>query len=260
MSNISLLDRTRKLGRLLHNNASPKVAFDDICGVLSETLCSDVFVCSRGGKVLGLGECTSVERMKELLVYEVGQHIDDSLNERFLTILSTQDNVNLMTLGFAKEKNRAGERYHAIASPIYASGERLGTLFLFKDKGWYEMDDIILVEYAATVVGLELLRSLTEEADESDRKEQGVRSALDALTASERAAISRVLREVKNGESLLVTSHLAEETGIARSVFVNAIRKLESAGIIETHSAGVKGTRIRVINAYIYEEVSTEET
>ncbi|MBR5421326.1 MAG: GTP-sensing pleiotropic transcriptional regulator CodY [Lachnospiraceae bacterium] len=253
MSSISLLDRTRKLGRLLHNNTSPKVAFNDICAVLSETLGSDVFVCSRGGKLLGLGEARSVERLGELLVYEVGQHIDDALNERFQTILSTQDNVNLMTLGFTGEKNRAGDRYHAVASPIYASGERLGTLFLFKDEGWYEMDDIILVEYAATVVGLELLRSLTEEADESDRREHGVKSALDALTASEREAVRHILSHVCGEEALIVTSRIAEEISIGRSVVVNAIRKLESAGIIETRSAGVKGTRLTVLNDYIYE-------
>ncbi|MCL8209092.1 MAG: GTP-sensing pleiotropic transcriptional regulator CodY, partial [Actinomycetia bacterium] len=33
-----------------------------------------------------------------------------------------------------------------------------------------------------------------------------------------------------------------------RSVIVNALRKLESAGVVETRSLGMKGTRIRVLN------------
>ncbi len=250
---LSLLDRTRKLGRLLHNNTSPKVAFNDICGVLSDSLQSVVLVISRGGKLLGCGISEEVAPLKELLSHTIGEHIDDRLNERFMGILSTQDNVNLMTLGFSMDVAEGGGRYHAVASPIYAGGERLGSLFIYKDKGWYDMDDIILAEYAGTVVGLELLRSLQSEADESDRLKQGVKSALDALTLSEKEAIRYILKLLNEEENILVAKRVAEDTGIARSVVVNALRKLESAGIIETHSAGVKGTRLRVINNTIYD-------
>ncbi|MBO6297369.1 MAG: GTP-sensing pleiotropic transcriptional regulator CodY [Lachnospiraceae bacterium] len=253
MSSIALLDKTRKIGRLLHNNLSSKVVFSDICGVMQEVLASDVFVFSKRGKVLGCSQAPGVQRISELLAYEEGELIDKALNERFLSILSTQDNVNLMTLGFSTDIAAEGGRFHAVASPIFIGGERLGTLFLYKDRGWYDMDDIILVEYAVSVVGLELMRSLTEEADESDRREQVVHAALDAMTLSERQAAAAILDQVKPGEeALVVTSHVAEEIQIARSVVVNAVRKLEGAGIIETHSAGVKGTRVRVVNEVIF--------
>ncbi len=252
---LTLLDRTRKLGRLLHNNTSPKVAFNDLCEVMSESLLSDVLVISKGGKLLGCGLCEEVVLLKELLSHKVGEHIDEGLNERFMGILSTQDNVNLMTLGFSMEVAEGGGRYHAVASPIYAGGERLGTLFIYKDKGWYDMDDIILAEYAATVVGLELLRSLQSEADQSDRLAKGAKGAMNALTASEKEAIKHILSQLDEEEILLVTTRVAEETGIARSVVVNALRKLESAGVIETHSAGVKGTRLKVLNNTIYEVI-----
>ncbi|MCY0903018.1 MAG: hypothetical protein OWU32_12700, partial [Firmicutes bacterium] len=41
---------------------------------------------------------------------------------------------------------------------------------------------------------------------------------------------------------------LADRAGITRSVIVNALRKLESAGVIESRSLGMKGTYIRVLN------------
>ncbi|MBR3306866.1 MAG: GTP-sensing pleiotropic transcriptional regulator CodY [Lachnospiraceae bacterium] len=248
---ISLLDKTRKLSRLLHNNTNSKVAFDDICQVLGENLSSDVMVLSRRGKLLGVYEFEGVRRLGELLAYEDGVHIDGDLNERFLSILSTQDNVNLMTLGFRTDAADGGGRYHAIASPIYAGGERLGTLFIFKDKGWYDMDDIILAEYAGTVVGMELLRSHNEEAGESDRQEQVVKGALEALSASEKEAVRYILGKIEGDEALFVTGRVAEEMHIARSVVINAIRKLESAGIIKSRSAGVKGTYIHLLNGYI---------
>ena len=61
MSSVRLLDKTRKIGKLLHNNNSSKVVFNDICEVLSEILESNVLVISRKGKILGvshLNRCT----------------------------------------------------------------------------------------------------------------------------------------------------------------------------------------------------------
>ena len=36
MSGVQLLDKTRKIGKLLHNNNSSKVVFNDICKVMQE--------------------------------------------------------------------------------------------------------------------------------------------------------------------------------------------------------------------------------
>ena len=56
MSSVQLLDKTRKINRLLHNNSSQKVVFNDICKVMSEILSSDVLVVSRKGKLLGIAK------------------------------------------------------------------------------------------------------------------------------------------------------------------------------------------------------------
>lgn len=61
MSGVQLLDKTRKIGKLLHNNNSGKVVFNDICNVLKEILASNVLVISKKGKVLGLGDLERVE-------------------------------------------------------------------------------------------------------------------------------------------------------------------------------------------------------
>ena len=47
---VQLLDKTRKINKLLHNNNSSKVVFNDICAVLTEILDSNVLVVSRKGK------------------------------------------------------------------------------------------------------------------------------------------------------------------------------------------------------------------
>ena len=58
---VQLLDKTRKIGKLLHNNNSNKVVFNDICKVLSEILESNILVISKKGKVLGIGTWPGVD-------------------------------------------------------------------------------------------------------------------------------------------------------------------------------------------------------
>ena len=249
---VQLLDKTRKINRLLHNNNSSKVVFNDICEVLNEILASNVLVVSKKGKVLGSGQWKDVEVIHELIDNEVGSHIDEMLNERLLSILSTKENVNLQTLGFSPEVVKG---YQAIVTPIDIAGERLGTLFIYKKDELYEIDDIILSEYGTTVVGLEMLRSVNEESAEEIRKEQIVQSAISTLSFSELEAIIHIFDELEGTEGILVASKIADRVGITRSVIVNALRKFESAGVIESRSSGMKGTYIKVVNDYIFEEL-----
>ena len=97
---VQLLDKTRKINKLLHNSNSSKVIFNDICQVLMETLSSNILVLSKKGKVLGVSLCPGVEEITELIEDKVGGYVDALLNERFLGVLSTKENVNLQTLGF----------------------------------------------------------------------------------------------------------------------------------------------------------------
>ena len=52
-----------------------------------------------------------------------------------------------------------------------------------------------------------------------------------------------------------MASKIADRVGITRSVIVNALRKFESAGVIESRSSGMKGTYIRVINDFVFKEL-----
>jgi len=252
MSSVQLLDKTRKINKLLHNNNSSKVVFSDICGVLKEIMKSNVLVISKKGKILGTGEYKEVGEIDELLKYEVGGIIDHMLNERLLSVLSTKENVNLETLGFVTD---GVDKYKAIITPIDIAGERLGTLFIYKVKEQYIIDDIILCEYGATVVGLEMLRAVNEENAEETRKMQVVKSAISTLSFSEMEAITHIFDELEGNEGILVASKIADRVGITRSVIVNALRKFESAGVIESRSSGMKGTYIKVLNTVIFDEI-----
>lgn len=252
MSSVQLLDKTRKIGKLLHNNNSSKVVFNDICRVMREILDSNVLVISRKGKVLGVSKSDGIESLKELIDESVGGFVDSLLNERLLGVLSTKENVNLQTLGF---ESGDIQKFQAIITPIEIAGERLGTLFLYKCNAQYDIDDIILCEYGTTVVGLEMLRAVNEESAEESRKQAVVKSAISTLSFSEMEAITHIFDELSGMEGILVASKIADRVGITRSVIVNALRKFESAGVIESRSSGMKGTYIKVLNDAVYDEI-----
>ena len=61
---VQLLDKTRKINKLLHNNNSSKVVFNDICEVLTDILDSNVLVISKKGKVLGISQKNGLNRLR----------------------------------------------------------------------------------------------------------------------------------------------------------------------------------------------------
>ncbi|MDD7665511.1 MAG: GTP-sensing pleiotropic transcriptional regulator CodY [Lachnospiraceae bacterium] len=249
---VELLDKTRKIGKLLHNNNHSKVVFNDICSVLTEILDSSCMVISKKGKALGISLHQDGHHISELLTDEVGEFINSDLNERLLGILSTRENVSLGTLGFEQDDIT---QYNALVTPIDISGERLGTLFIYRYQNPFDIDDIILAEYGTTVVGLEMMRSVNEENAEENRKITDVQSAINTLSYSEQQAIIHIFDELDGKEGILVASKIADRVGITRSVIVNALRKFESAGVIESRSSGMKGTYIKVLNDAVFGEL-----
>lgn len=252
---LDLLDKTRKINKLLNERESEKIDFTDFCRVLSQTLEVNVVLVSRKGKILGLKEKKDIDVIPQLKQINYGDYLEESLQDRFMNILSTKENVNLLTLGFSFEKV---SEYQAMIAPISMAGIRLGTLFVYRCAEPFSIDDIILTEYSTTVIGLAMQRAESEELSEEYHKEQDVMAAINTLSRLEIKAVLAVLNELDGRhEGILITSRLADKVGITRSVIVNALKKCESAGIIHTKSSGMKGTTVRINNdLFCYEQIT----
>ena len=87
------------------------------------------------------------------------------------------------------------------------------------------------------------------------RKKAVVQMAIGTLPYSELEAVEHIFEELDGKEGLLVASKIADRVGITRSVIVNALRKFESAGVIESRSLGMKGTHIKILNDKLMEEL-----
>lgn len=253
---ISLLERTRTINRLLQK--SENVQYGDISSLLSTVIAANVYIVSKEGKVLGYALLDDFEC--DLMRDRVLQHgkFPERYVEWLLKIAETSPNLQLekSMCAFSEGTPCMFRNKYTTIVPIYGGGERIGTLIVAKFDKLFTDDDLLLAEYGATVVGMEILRDRSEQIEEEARKKATVQVALGTLSYSELEAVMHILGELDGNEGLLVASKIADRVGITRSVIVNALRKFESAGVIESKSLGMKGTYIKVLNERLIEELN----
>lgn len=246
---MELLTRTRKINAMLQKAAGKSVNFNDMSETLSEVISSNVFILSRRGKLLGyaINQAIENERMKNMLEE---RRFPEEYTQGLFNIFETTANIDIDSQHtvFPVENKDLFRTGLTTIVPILGSGERLGTLILGRLSDEFNSDDLLLAEYGATVVGMEILQEKSAEIEKEARSKAVVQMAISSLSYSELEAIDHIFEELDGKEGLLVASKIADRVGITRSVIVNALRKLESAGVIESRSLGMKGTYIKVLN------------
>ena len=140
--------------------------------------------------------------------------------------------------------------------PVGSPAEQMGLLICGREKEMFSEDIQLLAEYAAALASVLMIRAASRKAETEARKKNVVQLALEVLSYSELEAVKYIFSEIDGNEGFLVASKLAEEYKLTRSVIVNALRKLESAGVIDARSLGMKGTYIKILNDYLYEELA----
>lgn len=255
----TLLEKTRRINKVLQISGPQSLSFTDLGKILSEVLDANIYIASRKGKLLGYAFTPdyNCEISDEVINTETNQaKFPKEFNERLLDIYETRANIaegNALCV-YNKEECIYENRYTTIV-PISGGGNRLGTLVLARFNKEFTEEDLVLAEYSATVVGMEILRSKSEEMEEEARKKAIVQMAIGTLSYSELEAVEHIFKELDGDEGLLVASKIADRVGITRSVIVNALRKFESAGVIESRSLGMKGTYIKILNDKLIEEL-----
>ncbi|GIP14540.1 GTP-sensing transcriptional pleiotropic repressor CodY [Paenibacillus montaniterrae] len=251
---MSLLNKTRTLNRLLQRTAGKAVSFREMAEVLCTTIQANVFVVSRRGKILGCAalDVHAHDYLRSLQADEL--RFSSETNQLMMNVDETSTNVASRYLE-SEIFDRLGDGGYMTIVPIIGGGDRHGTLLLIRESGDFTDEDLVLAEYGSTVVGMEILRERSEEIEQEARSRAVVAVAIDSLSYSELEAVEHIFEELEGKEGLLVASKIADRVGITRSVIVNALRKLESAGVIETRSLGMKGTYIRILKHQLLQEL-----
>ena len=254
--NKEILAKIRKLNWVLQEPQKGGFSFMELCAILSELMDANAYISNVRGKVLGVHYAIEADSAA-LSDPETGVNFFPiEYSEELMKVTETVYNISpdeAMNI-FKYEYDTAG-KYHMII-PIMGGGQHWGTVVLVRYEPPFDEIDIALGEYGATVVGLEIQRQKSMEIEEEERKRSVVQMAIGTLSFSEIEAVIQIFKELVGNEGILVASRIADQAKITRSVIVNALRKLESAGVIESRSLGMKGTHIKVLNSKFYEELA----
>ena len=251
-----LLSKSRKIHHLLQRTGGKPVDFSDMAEVLKKAINCNVYIASSSGKILGFSFLEEFEcEIMEDIVYDNG-NFPEEYNQM---LMKTAD----ITRNLEKEKDDCVfidedciyDTKVTTIVPIFGGGDRLGTLVLARYTEDFNDQDLFLAEYGAAVIGMEIMHSEHDKMEKDIRKKTEVKIAVDTLSFSELEAVHNIFEKLDGQEGLLVASKIADKIGITRSVIVNALRKLESSGVIESRSLGMKGTHIKILNEYLVESI-----
>ena len=250
-----LLKKTRMVSRDFQNRkekGSPD--YQKVAKLLSELSTANAYMIDRDGKILGYSWVSEYDCpiMEELLVTNsMPEAYVAKLNLAHESVLNHTDNG---MCAYSDQPCRYSNK-HVIYVPIYGTGERLGTLILARFGCPFDTRDQVLAEFLSTVVGIEILHARNKVTEDRGRERLVVQMAMRALSYSEVESIKHIIEDLGGPDGVVVASKVADRVGVTRSVIVNALRKLGSAGIIESRSLGMKGTYIKVLSTLFLDQL-----
>ncbi|KXT78103.1 GTP-sensing pleiotropic transcriptional regulator CodY [Streptococcus sp. DD13] len=259
----SLLEKTREITSILkrsEESLGEDLPYAAIADHLAEIIDCNACIINSMGEVLGYSIKYKInnDRVEEFFTNK--QFPNDYIKSAAM-IYDTQANLPAdsdLTAIPIEYRSTYPESMTTVA-PIHVTGIRFGTLIIWRNQGQFTEEDLILVEIASTVVGIQLLNFQRELDEKNIRDRAAVTMAVNTLSYSEMKAVSAILDELNGNEGQLTASVIADRIGITRSVIVNALRKLESAGIIESRSLGMKGTYLKVLIPAIFAEIKKRD-
>lgn len=142
--------------------------------------------------------------------------------------------------------------YNCLVLPINTLSIRMGTVLIYNKNHHFTEEEILLVEMVNGILTL-LLKQISKD---EERETEIAKRAISMLSYSELEALFYIFDEIDSQEGLLIASKIADNAGITRSVVGNGIKKLESSGVIETRSLGMKGTFIKITSDKIVDEIN----
>src|SRR5690625_3584810 len=166
---MELLNRARKINAMLQKATGKSVNFNDMSASLRDVLKGNVYIVSRRGKLLGyaINQEIDNDRMKSMLE---DRQFPEEYTQGLFNIHETTANLDISSpyTVFPVENKELFQSGLTTIVPIIGGGERLGTLILGTLEEEFNEDDLLLAEYGATVVGMEILQEKSAEIE--DRK------------------------------------------------------------------------------------------
>lgn len=249
---LNLLDKIRSINYLLGNFHLNEDFLKSICEELGRLIVSNVYLYDNNGNIV----CYSVHN-EYYCEYNKGFLTSNSMPKEYMNLTKTLTGPMLNIYDSNPQCTSPeisnciyDDRYTSIV-PIFHSYEKIGAILLIRYNKPFTDEDQIICEHAFAIISLELARREIEEIKANSLEIASANIAFKSLSYSEIMVCREVFSQIKNKEGIIIANDIATDLFITRSIINNALKKLESAGIIVVKSLGVKGTYIKILNKNI---------
>jgi transcriptional pleiotropic repressor len=239
-----ILTKAKSLSWAINREKTDSMPFASLCEVLGDLTDSNVYLLDKEGNLLG-GHCNTLE---------TAFYNERKPNKKKC---STKNSIGINQKGWqekllAEYQIDCNTKNNFRASiPINGVNSDVGNLFISRYSIPFGDEDMVLAEFSAVIVSIKMQNIIDQKKDNTNWTTGIVDTAMSSLSYSERVGTRMIFDDLTGLDGVVVVSRVAERAQMARTVIVNAIRKIESAGIIESKSLGMKGTYIRVLNKNI---------
>lgn len=216
---IDLLDKTRQINQLLQQknafDMTTDLPYDKIALILGDILDSNAYIISDNGVLLGYNERHDVnnERVKSMFVEK---QFPKAYTDIVDVLEKTKENIEINSpmTAFPEELREKYPNGLTTVVPIYGAGERLGTIILARIEKIFDEADLVLAEYGATVVGMQVLYQKSRNIEAEVRSATAVQMAVSTLSYSELKAVQAIFDALDGDEGRLTASNIADKIGI----------------------------------------------
>jgi len=227
-----------------------KVEIKKLITIISNLIDCNGYLISSQGEIVASAlpngnDCTK-------MTSETTMSLKPEFEQRIGFIFQTAANIPVESCFFKEDLCMRPNLYMTIV-PVRNNRTTSGHLLLTKAEQPFAEEQLIMAEIASLVTSIYFYENNAAINISEQNQEATAKMVLDLLSFSELKAVTNVLSDLNGSEGFLVASKIADRIGISRSVIVNAMRKLESAGVVESRSLGIKGTYIKVKNLLFYE-------
>lgn len=225
-----------------------QLSFDEICETLAGVMSGNIIIYSVKGKILG----SCLNEPEDLVDLEdVGKNLTSSVSRNIERIEEPQINVRYKEARMIFRESLSEQslkKYHTLV-PIFLRGERLGTLMFARYDREYTSADVLVGEYVAVIIGMEIDKRKQWSGAEKRRSNNAAQNAFSALSGSEKKVMKYIFEELERlGTDRIISSKVADELSLGRSTVATALRKSDGAGMIQMTSFGAKGTGVVILN------------
>lgn len=253
--NINLKETINQLHLTLTNTNDKDKIFENFVNKICELLNADILILDTDGEIIyeknNVFDTLTIENQLSGKKY-----IEPQILKQLESVDTPKINITLDNLYTTKFDRSTLKNIYSLFLPMYMECKKIANIIIYKKDNMFTQDVDILSTYINSILSILIYNYKTNKTIKDETQKQNIKTCMATLSYSELEATLNIFEQIKDGQGLVIASKIADKAGITRSVIVNALRKFESAQIIETRSLGMKGTYIKVLNKYLLEELN----